>query len=233
MHTHDPWEYKGAPTTATRFGYSYLPYTFGSDVTDAIIAYRTLWNPYVMASIQAMDNASQSVGAVAANPPSGYTSDQLQQFAQSYATLRDDNLKAWNQFANLTLGDMTSQAKVIITAYQGVVGGIQKFWQDETSTTLHAAGNPPPLPSSSDQSKVNTQAYMTVMQRSDVSLAAQGAMSSVSTNLPSLPDLPKLPSWMDKTHLIIYAVVGGAVLLFIVPKLIGLTPAGMIARRAF
>jgi hypothetical protein len=43
--------------------------------------------------------------------------------------------------------------------------------------------------------------------------------------------LESTANYFDTKHLIVYAVVGGAVILFLLPKLMGATPIGIIARR--
>jgi hypothetical protein len=190
----------GSDITASKnasFG-GFTPYSrpaFGSDVTDTVLAVRALWNPYVMATIRAMDMAATSLSNISASPPSGFTQDELLNLAHSYAADRDAMLAAWNQFSGLSAQNMTAQAAVIVRAFQETAKKAQRFWDEDASAKLHVAGSPPPLPSASDvaavQAKINASGVLT---RSDWSLATQGVLGGA---VPSMPNLPHWPTSTD------------------------------------
>lgn len=192
---------------------------FGADMASevtAVLAFRNLWNSYVMASIRAMNNAGTALQTVSQNPPEGYTAKQLFDLGQAYIDESNAFIKAWNQFAGLDLSQVLPQSKVMIQAYQHTVQQAQGFWQNVASDTnaIQAAGAEPAQPSQADQAKVNAL-ILPVLAESDLELAAKGVIGGS----------PKLPDFKWPSNWTLYLVIGG------VGVVVLATMMGMIAAR--
>ena len=175
--------------------------SFGSDVADAVIAYRHIWDPYIMATIRAMNIGYQALVNVSNSPtkPASFSSAKLQELAQTYKDEADNLLKLWNQFAGLDAQTMTSESGAMIRAFQGAVKLAQNFWQNERESALHSAGNEPPQPSPQLQSDVQAKIDRSgVLSQSDFSLA-------LASMLPDFSSI-HIPKW-------IYYAAGGVVIL--------------------
>ena len=186
----------------------------------AAIAFRTLWNTYVMASLKAMDLAYQSLQNVSQNPPAGFTAQELQNLANTYAGERDAGLTAWNQFSGLTPGDITAQSGVMIRAFQAVIDRIVAFWANEMSNTLHPAGSEPAKPSAAAQAAVKAQIDASgALTKTQLELSAEGVGQNPLGGVPN-PFGPIL-DWISahKTLLMVGGVViaGGIVLAYVTP----------------
>lgn len=187
----------------------------------AAIAFRTLWNTYVMASLKAMDLAYQSLQNVSQNPPAGFTAQELQNLANTYAGERDAGLTAWNQFSGLTPGDITAQSGVMIRAFQAVIDRITSFWANEMSNALHPAGSEPAKPSAAAQAAVKAQIDASgALTKTQMQLSMEG----VGQNPLPIPNpFGPLIDWITahKTLLMVGGVVlaGGIVLAYVAPML--------------
>jgi hypothetical protein len=172
---------------------------FGSDQSDAVIAYRTLWNDYVLATIRVMDTTSQALLDLSTNPPSGFTSDELSQLGTSYGAERDASLQAWNQFAGASTDTMTAEAQVMTDAFRVVVTDMQRFWKDEKISGF-ITDVEPPKPSAADQKKVDAQVKKAVAGKSSFSLALE---SLTGVQVPTLPDAGSAALGFLKDHWVV------------------------------
>lgn len=174
---------------------------FGSDVSDAVLAYRKLWNDYVMATIRGMDLGSTALINLANSPPSGFTADDLHSLGQDYADERDALQGAWNQFAGKTTDDMTAEGAVMLGAFQQTVADAQKFWASDKKNTLHVAGSEPPSPSPFAQAAVKAQIDASgAMNRSSLSLAIQSTTGITPPSIPSAGDVGNALARFAKDH---------------------------------
>ena len=110
-----------------------------------VLAYRNLWNSYVMDSIRVIGVCADSFDAVAKNPPAGYTAQQLTDNAVAYRKVADLFLQDWNQFAGTTPTDIIVQSTVILTAQQDLVKRIGAMHTNDTMCKGLLAIDPPSL----------------------------------------------------------------------------------------
>lgn len=128
----------------------------------------------------------------------------------------DDAVGAWRP-TNMILAD---------TEYRGLLASLNSRWEEHTwapgdgsiedlSDQLAKFGatgkGAEPIPQPQKGSDVD----LTTMQQSD----------------QVLKGLSNLPTLFDTKHLVLYAIVGGVVVLFVLPRVLAWTPAGMMARR--
>ena len=128
-----------------------------SAAAQAVIDYRKLWNDYVVKTLQALNTAADSFTTVAANPPSGYTAEQLSNMADAYRKLSTAYLGEWNQFAGMSIDDLGIQAPVVLPAFQDVVKRTGNVWTSDDKLFRSAAPSPPSAPSTEDQAKVQKE----------------------------------------------------------------------------
>ncbi len=176
---------------------------FGSDVSDAVIAYRRLWDSYVTGTARAMDVGSSALINIAVSPPSGFSSGELTQLADDYAKERDALLQAWNQFSGKTVDDMTAEGGVMLAAFQKTVADAQKFWKDEDASPIKPAGAKPSEPTTAAQATVKAQIDASgALTQSSAALALQSLTGIAAPNisLPSASDVGKAALGFVKDH---------------------------------
>jgi hypothetical protein len=110
-----------------------------------VLAYRNLWNDYVMSSIRAMNVCADSFDTVAKDPPAGYTAQQLTDYAASYRKVANLYLQDWNQFSGTGALDIIAQAKVILNAQQDLVKRVGAMHTPDTMCKNLLAIEPPGL----------------------------------------------------------------------------------------
>jgi len=110
-----------------------------------VLAYRNLWNDYVMNSIRAINACADSFDAVANNPPAGYTAQQLHDNAASYRKVADLYLQDWNQFAGKSDVDIIAQSTIILNAQQDLVKRIGALHTSDTMCKSLLDIQPPSL----------------------------------------------------------------------------------------
>jgi len=194
----DPWAAHFRERSRLVPTFSGLPSAgrFGSDVSDAVVAYRVIWNPYVMNTLRSMGDAATKLRIIAQNPPPGpITGAQLSALADDYEAEQGDLLAAWNEFSGTSAADFTAQADVILRAFQAVVAKVQKFWQEQRGEALQAAGVEPPQPSTAEQAAV--QAKVNASGVLSLGSYYTNVLEGVAQKVPSLPKLPTWPSWAD------------------------------------
>jgi hypothetical protein len=161
---------------------------FGSQDSDALIAYRKLWDPYVTASLRAMNLASQSLINVSKNPPAGFTAKELLDLAKTYSDQASTGITAWNQFAGLTTKRMTSQSNAAVKAFMGIVQAMKQFWADDNAGKLHVmqSVHEPPQPSPVAQAEVQRLIDASgILTKSDLELAFDAMWPDF--HLPHIP----------------------------------------------
>jgi hypothetical protein len=112
--------------------------------------------------------------------------------------------------------------------YQGLLSAVNPRWKENTWTPGDTS-----LESINDQLRkfgatgTGAEPIPQPSKGSDVDITAY----------QKLPDLTKVPHLFDTKHLIIYAVIGGVFVVFVLPKLMAMSlrmsPAGILAQRAF
>jgi hypothetical protein len=110
-----------------------------------VLAYRNLWNDYVINSIRAINTCADSFDAVAKNPPAGYTAQQLTDNAAAYRKVASLYLQDWNQFAGTSDTDIIVQSTIILTAQQDLVKRIGALHTSDTLCQTLLAIQPPSL----------------------------------------------------------------------------------------
>jgi hypothetical protein len=110
-----------------------------------VLAYRKMWDDYVMQSIRAINDCADSFDAVAKNPPPGYTAQQLSDNAAAYRKVASLYLQDWNQFAGTSDLDIIVQSTIILTTQQDLVKRIGAMHTTDTLCTKLLAIDPPSL----------------------------------------------------------------------------------------
>lgn len=82
-----------------------------------VLAYRQMWDAFVMGTIRGVSTVAQSMHNVAENPPDGVDPATLHQLGDAEQQWADAVLAEWNQFAGLSDEDILFQSHVILPAY--------------------------------------------------------------------------------------------------------------------
>jgi hypothetical protein len=171
---------------------------FGSDASDAVVAYRALWNAYVMNTARAMADANQSLRTIAKNPPPGpITAKQLTDLADTYDSESNALLAIWNQFAGTSPGQFTAETDVILSAFQGGVKDAQTFWTEMKTAPLRPVGDEPPQPSQADQAHVQSLIDQSGAATGGIAKVLQGTWQK-DTTLPPIPSASSVIADIEK-----------------------------------
>lgn len=166
-----------------------------------VLAYRTLWDPYVMDSIRAINLCADSFDGVAKNPPAGYSSQELSDNATSYRKVADLFLQDWNQFAGKQPLEIVAESTIILNAQQDLVKRVGAM---HTSATMCSGLKDVKAPSVDAQNEVlsrleglgivtqgvlqlftdSTTAGLQVIARDVVAPIAKGAATSLWDAIP-------------------------------------------------
>ena len=115
-----------------------------------VLAYRSMWDPYVMGALRAISGTADAFSAVSSHPPPGYTAQTLSAMASSYKDESQKLLALWNSYAGLSPEVIVLSAGDILNTYQDVVRRVGHFTSDPTFQTFHT-GKLPAVPSESAQ----------------------------------------------------------------------------------
>jgi hypothetical protein len=121
---------------------------FGVVLPSDILAYRAMWDQYVLDTVRVCYDCSQAFANVAAQQPDAATQQQLQQLSTLYKQDGDNILAAWNVWANVSDATIVLQGADVLQQEQQVVitaGHQRELLTTSTITcalTYHdAAGN--------------------------------------------------------------------------------------------
>jgi hypothetical protein len=134
-----------------------------------VLAYRAMWDPYVMGALRAISGTADAFNTVSAHPPPGYTAQTLSTMASSYKDESQKLLALWNSYAGLSPDSIVLSAGDILNAYQDVVRRVGHFTSDPTFQTFHT-GKLPPVPSESAQRSL-------ISHLEGASMVARGVLS--------------------------------------------------------
>jgi hypothetical protein len=204
---------------------------FGAITTPGdVLAYRNLWDPYVVGTLQGINQCGDVLLAVSANPPAGISAQTLVDMGNNYHDLATKYLAEWNQFAGLQDIDIVAQGGLILTTFQDIVQRLGKLRADPSFSTYCVSKMPDP-PSLDVQKAV-------LSRIEGLGILAHGVLQFfVSSETEGLKvvasDVGKGAKDVIKALPIPWYVWVGAGLavVWIVPKLLAFTPAGMLARR--
>lgn len=97
---------------------------FGIVLPGDVLAYRNAWQPYVLASLTAMQTCAQAIDNILANAPQGGAYDIYRGEAQALHQAADGNgliVQWWNKFAGMTPDQIVAGAPDILRGHQTVV----------------------------------------------------------------------------------------------------------------
>jgi hypothetical protein len=134
-----------------------------------VLAYRAMWDPYVMGALRAISSTADAFNTVSAHPPPGYTAQTLSAMASSYKDESQKLLVLWNSYAGLSPDSIVLSAGDILNTYQDVVRRVGHFTSDPTFQTFHT-GKLPPVPSESAQRSL-------ISHLEGASMVARGVLS--------------------------------------------------------
>lgn len=157
---------------------------FGASVGD-VLAYRTLWNDYVMGTVKALSLCADAWNAAGAakrggqslptGPNYGVLSEAAQAAPESYEAIgstdqgfANDLLASWNMHAGMSEHDILLQASNILQDFQNTVLRVGQFYQPQVQNDCPSV--PLPSPPSQDSQK------QVISQLQGAGIAAQGAL---------------------------------------------------------
>jgi len=207
-------------------------YSFGATPGD-VLAYRTLWDDYVMGSIRGLNQCGDVLLKVAENPPQGYSADTIKNMGDTYHDLGSKYLASWNQFAGMSDTDILFSASTILGAFQSVVTDLGKLRENPNFATYCVSSMPNP-PTVDAQKAV-------VAQLEGAGVIASGVLGIFSQSVTQgLQDVAKgAGTVVSSTAKGLFAGLGipwyawagiGIVAIVVLPKVLSLTPLGL-ARR--
>lgn len=205
-----------------------------SKIVAAVLAYRAAWNPYVLAVLRNMSTVADSFDAVAAQPPAGFTADELKRLGAAYRSEAQTMLAAWNQFAGLAPSQVEEQSGVILSGWQDTIQKVSKLSADEKIDRFAGGVRWPDPPSQDVQDKVLADLKAVAIDTSFLGilgLTGSRALERVDGGLSSFSDVIK---WFTdhKTGLIVSGVaVGGVVVLGVLSPYVNLLTAALPRRR--
>ena len=208
-----------------------------SAIVAAVLAYRTAWDPYVIAVLRNLSTVADSFDAVAANPPAGFTADQLKQLGATYRSEAQSALGMWNQFAGLAPSQIEEQSGVILSTWQQTIQDVSKFAADGKVDQFAGGVKWPDPPSADVQAKVLANLQAVAIDPSFLGilgLTGSRALQKVG-DASGLSGLAAIPAWIaaHKTVLIVSGVaVGGVVVLGVLSPYVKLLTAVVPRRRA-
>lgn len=123
-------------------------------VKQSIIDYYQLWTPYVTGTCNELNRVATSFDAVATNPPSGYTTQQLTDMANAYRKVASLYLEEWNSGAGKSdqLDSNPTIGVQVIESYRDAVKRTMAFWGSEDLQKW--GGVQPTIPALSMQQQV-------------------------------------------------------------------------------
>jgi hypothetical protein len=130
---------------------------FGAETTnvhDAILAYRAAWDPYVMGVLRDVSTIADSFDTVAANPPAGYTAEQLKSASAAYRSVVTALLAEWNSFSGLAPDKWEEQSSYILKSWQDVAMRVGSLVTSETGGGFAGGITWPTPPTQEVQRKV-------------------------------------------------------------------------------
>jgi hypothetical protein len=189
-----------------RFGVSGIPYgqgpAFGLTILPAtpgdVLAYRSMWDPYVMGMLRAMKSTGDAFVAVSQNPPAGYTAQTLLTYGTSLQNEADALLKLWNLYAGLDSASILLRAGDIVKTYQDVVQRVSKVRVDPLFKQFSVVKKLPSPPDTNVQDQV-------ISRLEGLSLATKGFLQLFSVGAAD-----DLKSVGQATGTIVAGAVAGA-----------------------
>jgi hypothetical protein len=205
-----------------------------SKIVAAVLAYRAAWNPYVLAVLRNMATVADSFDAVAAQPPTGFTSDELKKLGAAYRAQAQAMLAAWNQFAGLTPSQIEEQSGVILSGWQDTIQKVSKLSADEKIDQFAGGVKWPDPPSQDVQDKVLADLKAVAIDPSFLGILGLTGSRALERVDGGLSSLAAIPAWIaaHKTALIVSGVaVGGVVVLGVLSPYVKLLTAVVPHRR--
>jgi hypothetical protein len=200
---------------------------FGSDQFDAVLAYRKIWDPYVIASLRAMRDTAAALNTLpAAKLPAGWTQAELTSLASGYQTQSDLGLQSWNMFAGTAGVDRSVQSQVMLKGFRDLIASIKRFWNDERLGKISPAAwlnKEPTEPSAADQNAVDRQ-----IKISGVETASQWDLLFAGWfDKTGIPQIKKWAKEHGAAIAVVSVVVGGLVLIGVLTPILSIAGRGV------
>jgi hypothetical protein len=223
-------DFSGPDPTATFVGVGALPGTLGLTLPGEVIAYRQLWDAYVVATANALYACAQRSPPARSNLTQAEFSDVYNGFGQSL-------ISSWNQHANSSDWQILVYANDYLQDFAQVVVSVGNFYRPQL--LLACPDIPlPPLPDVNDQSVVvsalESAKIVTVGSLQLLGIGAGGAIEYVDKTGKAVANV------VQTTVNYIPWLVGGVIALsgaFIVKELVvaqrlAATPPKVVSRPA-
>lgn len=205
-----------------------------SAIVAAVLAYRSAWDAYVMGVLRGLSTVGDAFTAVSANPPSGFTTDQLQKLGAAYSSEAQSFLAAWNQFAGLTPDKIENESGVILQGWQDTITKISKLAADEKVDQFAAGVKWPDPPPQDVQSKVLADLKAVAVDPSFLGILGLTGSRALQKVDGGLSGVTSVLNWVaaHKTALIVGgSVVGGVVVLGALSPYVKLLAAAVPSRH--